>query len=401
MLKKMKMKFVTATMLALILVIGLIIGAINTFNYNIVVDDADAVLELIMDNAGRFPNDFNANDPAPEVNITPESPFESRYFTVVMKDGRIKKIDTASIAAIDDYIASEIANKVLSKGKEKGFIKDYRYMIREVDDEITLVFLDCTRVLNQASTFMFLSILVSVLGVLIVFIMLLIIADKVVTPLAEGYEKQKRFITNAGHDIKTPITIIDADAEILEIEVGDNEWLSDIKKQSKRLATLTSDLIYLSRMDEEAYVAHTDFPISDMLEELAASFAALAKKRQIILDQEITPAIYYNGDENAIKKLFTILLDNAVKYSPEAETVNLSLKKTARGISIKLSNRADNLDEEAMKHLFDRFYRNDPARSSGGGFGIGLSVAYAIVASHKGKITAEKNDDRFIIEVVL
>lgn len=401
MLKRMKRKFVIATMAALIMVITLIVGTINAFNYHSILDEADAMLELIMNNAGRFPDVSDDEEVDSEVNITPESPFESRYFTVVFKDGKLKKVDTASIAAIDDYTATEMTKKILAKGESRGFITRYRYMVREVDGETTVVYLDCTRTLDNASTFFILSIFISLVGLAIIFMLLWVIADRVVTPLTEGYEKQKRFVTNAGHDIKTPITIINADAELLEMEIGDNEWLMDIKKQSERLATLTGDLIYLSRMDEEAYAPHIDFPLSEVLEETVASFSAPAKKKQITIDCNISPAVFCNGDENAIKKLCSILMDNAIKYSPKEELIEVSLKKSAKGNLLRITNAAHGLDDDALKHLFDRFYRKDEARSSAGGFGIGLSVASAIVSAHKGRISAEIHDDRLTIEVII
>ena len=203
------------------------------------------------------------------------------------------------------------------------------------------------------------------------------------------------------HDIKTPITIIDADAELLEMEVGENEWLSDIKKQTSRLASLTSDLIYLSRTEERENMPHIDFPFSDLTEEVILSFYAPAKTKNIVINQTISPAIFYCGEEESIRKLVTILMDNAIKYSPEGEEIIVSLRKQGRSIILKISNKAENLSDESIDHMFDRFYRSDPARSSSGGFGIGLSVANAIVTSHRGRISAQKHGDILTIEVVL
>ena len=294
-----------------------------------------------------------------------------------------------------------MALSIIETGINRGFRGNYRYLMEKKGDITSVIFLDCTKSLDSAHTFLFLSVFISILGILTVSLLMWIISDRIVKPMIDGYEKQKRFITNAGHDIKTPITIIDADAELLEMEIGDNEWLSDIKKQSSRLASLTSDLIYLSRMEELEDVPHLDFPISDVVDEIVSSFSAPAKTKNITIDSSVTPAVFYRGDEDAIRKLITLLMDNAIKYSPEGEKVIISLKKPARGVIIRISNLAPNLTGKSVEHMFDRFYRSDPARSSSGGFGIGLSVASAIVSSHKGKITAQKQGDTLTVEVVL
>ena len=402
MLKRLKTKFVIATIAALAVMLTLIVGAINAFNYQSVVADADGTLELIMENSGRFPP-HNPEEIPPNVDITltPESPFETRYFSVVFVGNTPVAVNTSSIAAINDTQAIEIGRLVLSKDIDQGFYKNYRYLIGDKDGKTRVIFLDCTRLLDSANTFLWLSILVSLFSVFAVFVLLWVISDRIVNPMVDGYEKQKTFITNAGHDIKTPITIIDADAELLEMEIGENEWLKDIKKQTARLATLTGELIYLSRMEEQENSSFIDFPISDVIEEAVSSFGAPAKTKNITITSQLPPAIYYKGDESAIKKLITLLLDNAIKYSPEGETVDVTLKKTGFGIGIRISNVATNITNLSVKRMFDRFYRSDEARGSGGGFGIGLSVASAIVRAHKGKISAEKQGNRLVIEVVL
>lgn len=401
MLKKLKTKFLIATLIVLIIVIGVIVGAINVFNYRSVISDADDILSVIMDNAGHFPSKPGHIDPEFDINFTPESPFEARYFTVTMIDAMVKSVNTASIAAIDDTTAVKMAISVKFTGIERGFRGNYRYLMTKDGSETSVIFLDCTKTLDSARTFLLLSMFISVLGILGFFLILWIVSNRIILPIMDGYEKQKRFITDAGHDIKTPITIIDADAELLEMDIGENEWLSDIKKQTSRLASLTSDLIYLSRTEERENMPHIDFPFSDLTEEVILSFYAPARTKNIVINHTISPAVFYCGEEESIRKLVTILMDNAIKYSPEGEEIIVNLKKQGRSIILKISNKAKNLSDESIDHIFDRFYRSDPARSTSGGFGIGLSVANAIVSSHKGRISAQKHGDILTIEVVL
>lgn len=401
MLKKLKSKFILAALVAISIGIGLIIGIINIINFRTVILDADDMLMLIEKNSGKLPIKPEDMPPDLDIEITPESPYEWRYFTVTYRDGRLPAANTSNIAAVNNETAINMANTVMKTDRSKGFLGQYRYFVNEEPDQTEIFFLDCQRSLNNATTFLVVSIAVSALSIFIILLLLWIMAERIVKPMSDSYEKQKQFITDAGHDIKTPITIIDADAELLEMDVGENEWLSDIKKQTTRLASLTGDLIYLSRMEETESVPHQDFPISDLIEEVVSSFASLAKTKAIKINASIPPAVYYYGDENSVRKLMTVLLDNAIKYSAEGEQVDLSLKKVGKLITLKISNPAPQLDSETVKRMFDRFYRSDKSRSSGGGFGIGLSVASAIVAAHKGKITAEKLGDLLTIEIIM
>ncbi len=392
MLKNLKRKFLIAATIALTVVIGVLMTAINIMNHHSVIADADDMLNIIMTATERLP----AN---PEE--IPDVPDDTRCFAIFLIEGEIDEIDTGSITSFNEEKARDMASSIRLEDGNRGFREGYRYLVRVRGRQARIVFLDCRKALDSAWTFTSLSLTISLMGIISIFSLLWILSDKIVQPLLESHEKQKQFITDAGHDIKTPITIIEADAELLEMEIGENEWLSDIRKQAARLATLTSDLIYLSRMEEQVVTPHTDFPISEVVEEVVSSFAAPAKTKNIKIKDSITPAIFYCGDEEAIRKLITLLMDNAVKYSPEDEDVEASLKKLPRGVLIRISNKAPNITEEDIGRMFDRFYRSDPSRSSNGGFGIGLSVASAIVSSHKGKISAQKQNDRLIIEVIL
>ncbi len=409
MLKKLRTQFVITAMVLLIIVVGLIVTAINVFNYVSVLSSADDMLRMLADNQGHFPEKPEPDGPGKPndhggkgggIHITPETPYESRFFTVKFDGENLVEVNTSSIAAVDDAMAVKMAERAIQRNKSHRFMSHYRYIISENDGITTVIFLDCTRQLESFTTFLLLSVVTSLSAVLILFILLSITSERIVRPLNESYEKQKQFITNAGHDLKTPLTIIDADAELLEMEVGENEWLSDIRRQTARLATLTSDLVYLARMEEIEHPEYVDFPISEVAEDTLSSFSAPAKTKNVTISASVQPAVYFFGEEEIIRKLITLLLDNAIKYSPEGEVVEFSLKKNMRGVNIRITNIADNLDDEDIERMFDRFYRSDKARSSGG-FGIGLSVVNAIVAHHKGRITATKQQRRLVIEVSL
>ena len=329
--------------------------------------------------------------------MSAEIPYESRYFSVLYDaNGTIILTDTSKIASVDTETAVNYASEVWNKKSKEGFQDNYRYRMYSSDGNVRIIFLDCRRQLNNFHNFLLTTFSVSGVGLLSVFILMLGLSARIVKPFSDNYEKQKRFITDAGHELKTPLTIIDADAEILEMDFGENEWLQDIQAQTSRLADLTNALVMLSRMEEGvSRDTKIKFPLSDIVEEVCHTFQAPAKVQQINLNSKIEPLISMNGDEKAIRGLITILLDNAVKYTNENGTISLTLEKKKNRIYLSVFNTTESISKEQISHLFDRFYRTDASRNSQtGGYGLGLSIAAATVESHHGKISAETKDEK-------
>jgi signal transduction histidine kinase len=219
--------------------------------------------------------------------------------------------------------------------------------------------------------------------------------------MAESYEKQKRFITDAGHELKTPLTVINANTDILEMEIGEkNESLEDIRQQIRRLTKLTNDLVLLARMEEaEGKLQKLPLPLSELTAEAVHPFRALAQAQHKHLTCHIAPMVTVSGCAKDVTQLVTILMDNALKYTPEGGSVTVDLEVTGKNARLSLVNTTgETLSQGDLEHLFDRFYRPDASRNSAtGGHGIGLSVAKAIVHNHGGKIRATAEPGTFCI----
>ena len=387
MIKKLQLKFVLVTMLALFVVLSVIIAGMNIVSYSKLVSDADELLELLSDNKGRFPGFDGGKGNKLPPHMSPELPYETRYFTVTIRDGQVDTIDTGRIAAVDEAQATAFADRA---GGDRGFVEEYRYIRRTEGGQQRLIFLDCGRRLDSFRGFLLTSVGISLAGLVLVFLLVLFLSNRVVRPISDSYEKQKRFITDAGHELKTPLTIIRANTDILEMDLGENEWLSDIRKQTDRLASLTADLVYLARLEEDGQrVQSVEFPLSDVVSEAAQSFLSLAQTHGKSLSLQVTPLLSIHGDSKAISQLVSILLDNAIKYAPTDSIITLSLEKQVKGICLSVTNTTlQPPDKQQLSRLFDRFYRTDNARSTPG-HGIGLSIARAIVIGHNGRITAE------------
>lgn len=401
MIRKLRIKYTVLALSALFLLLTIIVAGMNLLNYRSVIEEADETLTVLSKNSGVFPSYENGMEWLPS-GMSRETPFESRYFSVLL-DNKNSPIlmETSNIYAIDGLTAARYAVEVAKGSDEKGFKEDYRFVVTSEQIGKRVTFLDCGRKLALFHEFRNTSIIMSLAGYFIIAVLVCFFVARFTRPVSESYEKQKRFITDAGHEIKTPLTIINADVDILKMDTPENEYLDDIQKQSLRLAELTNDLIKLSRMEESKNnVQCIDIPISEIILETAASFQSLARSQNKELDIQVQPMLTLLGDKSSIEHLITILMDNAIKYSPEGETVKLNFEKHGRKLVLSVSNVSSaQLSADDIRHVFDRFYRADQSRNSEtGGHGIGLSMAQAIVSSHGGKIGAASPDgSAFII----
>ena len=412
MIRRLRRKFILLAVLAVFLVLLALIGSINILNFRSLVTQADETLRILAENGGSFPLQMRSWSSESSAFEFPgggggflrrerggfgELAFQSRYFSVCFdEDGSWTRIDMENVFSMRAAEARELAEKIYATGKTKGFTGDYRFCRCPSGDETMLIFLNCEREISTFRSFLFASAGISLAGILAVLVLVVLFSGRVVRPIAESYEKQKQFITDAGHELKTPITIINADVDVLEDSAReeDLEWLTDIRKQARRLTSLTADLIYLSRMEEDsAQLQMADFDLSELVEETAQSFQGPAKAQEKEFTVAVQPGITVNGDEKAIAKLASTLLDNAMKYSPAGGYVSVSLEKNGKNAQLTVSNTAESVEKGNQDRLFERFYRADSSRSSDtGGFGLGLAVAKAVAEAHKGSIHAESPD---------
>lgn len=415
MIKKLKKKFIALSMISLTLLLTVIVAGMNIINYSKVVSDADARLDVLEQNPIVF-QDASRHSGHPDRllgrggrggrSMTRDEAEELRFFTVVTdENGMTGQIDTSRISAVDEVQAKEYAEKVLAKGSEHGFVGEFRYSISRTDSGSTVTFLDCGRVLESFRDFLLASILMSLAGLLVVFLVISYFAERIVRPVAESYEKQKRFITDAGHEIKTPLAIIKANLDVIKMDPDStDESLKEIGNQVDRLAGLTDDLVYLSRMEEKKEGnAVTEIPLSDVVADTVSSFEVLASSSGRHIRQDIASMIFVRGNVKDMEKLVSILIENAIKYSFGDDPIIVTLKRNVRDCVLQVVNRTDKpLSNDNIEHIFDRFYRVDESRNSKtGGYGIGLSMADAIVTSYGGKISAEAGEgNRFIIKAV-
>lgn len=405
MINRLRRQFIMIAMLSVTLVVLLTAVSINVFNYLSTDKSLSGTLQMIEENQGMIPQ-FPGGKPGkpPRGQFTPETPYSTRYFVLYYSaDGTLDRADMRHIAAVTEEDADRFLSVALSRGEGMGYTGDYKYYVtRTGDGRYLAIFLDCQKELHSIRTFALISLLVAVICVALVYILIWLFSKKAIEPTVKSVEKQKRFITDASHELKTPLTVIAASLKVLEMEVGRQKWIDKAQAQTEHMTRLVNDLVTLARLDEEKPpLRFVRFDISGVVAETAESFRDFAAAKGHPLEIDVAPGLSCRGDEYAIRQLVSVLLDNAVKYADSGGSIRFRLEAAPKGAVLRVSNPCAGLDITELDKLFDRFYRPDRSRSKQtGGFGVGLSIARSIVEVHHGSIRAECPEDGIIQFVV-
>lgn len=412
MIYRLQRKFILISTVSVLSVIVLVFAFILVLNISSMNRNMDMLADQVSEGGGRFPGSFEEKphpDQVPQKNeqgfefITSETPFSTRHFTVFFdENGEVSQTFTDSIYSIDEDTAVEYAESVMKNDTERGWMSSYRYKIFSTDIGKGVVFVDGS--MSRSSLMQSTTIAGFVLlgCAALVLLLIILLSKRVVKPIAEGYEKQKQFITDANHELKTPLTLILANLDIAEIELGKNEWLDDIRSEGHRMTELVNQLVALSRMDEEGQPLNiTEVAFGELVADTVTEFEPLAKERGKRLTASLDKEATHLGDEALLHRLVGILMDNAIKYCDNGGEISVTLHQ-GRRVVLTVENTYAAVSEIELHRLFDRFYRADKARKFTGGYGVGLSMAKAIVEKHKGEITAYKKDATHIgFKVVL
>ena len=436
MIKRLRNRFIRIAMLSVTAVMLLLTIILNVANYVSTDSDLKQTLTLIYENAGTIPhsrfqlpdsadaptppeNDDGNGDIAPappdgaddsqtpqappddkvarrEGPFTAETPFSTRFFVLhYTSSGTLTQADLDNIASVTEDDTQEYLSAALVHGAGYGYRGSYRYFVAQEDGENIAIFLDCYHELRAMRVVLVWSLLADAACILLVFLLVVLLSRRAIDPVVRSAQQQKQFITDASHELKTPITVIATSLKVLEMETGKQKWIDKAMAQTEKLTSLVNSLVTLSRMDEEdSPLKMEDFPVSDAVRETAESFTDFAASKGHELHLSITDGLTYRGDEYAVRQLVSILLDNAVKYALPDSPIEFSLEKAKRGVVLRSSNACEDVTPENAQKLFDRFYRADPSRSSGSGFGIGLSIARSIAEGHHGSIRAIADDGK-------
>ena len=407
MLKKMRWRFIGAAMAAFTAVVATLLCFVNLWNYRSVTEQQDEVLSHLMELESRktpFSPGYGAPPFDDRAHFSPEVQYSLRFFSVHYDaDGEVLRVNQDFIASISETTAKAYAGAVLSGGKTHGYRGGYRYLVQASEEETAVLFLNSERELQTMRSLLLITLSMAGGCLVVVFGLVVLFSRRAIAPYLKNMEAQKQFITNASHELKTPLTAIATSADVLAMEDEDNEWVRSIQEQSARLSRLIVNLVALSRLDEEnPFPAQAEFSLSDALWELSEPFAATSRAKGKQYTQEIADGLTLRGDRAAIQQMASILLDNALKYSPDGGSICLRAGKSGRRTQIVVSNTVDGELHADTARLFDRFYRADESHSGAvSGTGIGLSIAKATAEAHGGKISARQEGGVMEIRVVL
>ena len=411
MLKKMRWHFILAAMLAVFIMLVAVLAGINVWNYHTTAERADQRIQDIYGfESGKVPgmenSEENASQPVPPDIFNrpddhdPEAPYTTRFFIVRLdEEGNVTDVSTDFIASVTQTEAEEFARKVLNEKRQVGYYKNYRFQILAKKNDNIVIFLNTTMELRSVRNVLLISCLVGVVCFLVVFLLVILLSKRAMKPYIRNIERQKRFITDASHEIKTPLTSIATSVDVIEMEYGEDEWTRNIHKQTSKMSRMVADLVTLSRLDEEnPFLERTEFSLSDAVWEVAEPFASLAKAQGKKYSQRIEENLTLCGNPDATRQMISVLLDNAMKYSDENGTIRLDVYKVHGKTKIEVFNTCVLEETQNLSRLFDRFYRPDNSRSrKTGGSGIGLSIAQAVAEAYGGKIKVSSKDGKSIM----
>lgn len=394
MLKKMRRRFILAAMTAVFTIVAMLSVCVCIWFYQSNITRLDMTLRGILVSEQHQRDPFADGFPGGDDRVSPERPYMTRFFSVTFSDaGTVSHTSRDYIASVSDEEAVQYAEEAVARGREFGFYKGYRYIVSQ-GDMVTVVFLNAEFEQSLQNALIIGCAAVSLFCMALAFVIIVLLSKRALDPYMRNIERQKQFITDAGHELKTPLTAIAASADVLAMDDEHNEWVQSIQLQVQRLSRLVNALVTLSRLDEEQPLPEqADFVLSDVIWEIADPMRSLAEAKGKTFTQSIEDGMCMHGDSAGIGQLVSILLDNALKYSTPGGEIRLTAYKRHRENVIEVTNPCALADTRHLDRLFDRFYRPDESRASNtGGTGIGLSIARAIVEAHRGTIEAESAD---------
>lgn len=413
MIKTLQKKFILTAMLAISILLVVLLGAINVVNAGMVNQQTEFTLNMLVKKATDKapPRDSmealqNQQEPKePDLPKKEDVTMSSRYFWVCMdSSGVIVETDMSHISSVTEDEAKEMAQKAAEQDADSGRLEGFRYTIQSTHDEqgSVAVFLDTTTQVYSMLRVLGLSVVIGLLCWLLMLVLVILLSKRAILPIARSMEKQRQFVTDAGHEIKTPLAIILANTDAMELHLGKNKWSKNIREQTMRLNGLMQNLLTLARMDENsAAFPSADFSAAHLLEESLHPFYEAAALKGIVIETDIQPDVMLHANRDNMARLISILMDNAVKYADAGGQIHVLLKKSNKTVVFQVKNTCAELPKEEPEKLFDRFYRGDSARTQkNGGYGIGLSAARAIAKSNRGSIAAEYENQNTIVFTV-
>ena len=396
MFRKLKIRFILLASAAIVCILLTMIAVLNSVRFLQTNGEIQAVLNILSANNGDFPSVEETAESLQNDRITIDTIYQYRYFSVVYKEDKtLYSTNLDHLSNLSKEQALSYANKVIKNSRSSGVFEVgsqfYSYQITQDSKtkRYLLVVLDSTNYLESRNDFFWLSIQLCFYSFIFFVLVVSGFSNFAIRPYIKNYENQKRFITNAGHELKTPLAIISANTELQELMTGENEWTESTKDQVKRLSNLINQMVVLARLEEQPDVTLVDVNFSEVVKKVAGNFKSVIEKAGKKYEIKLQEDIHVKATEDELYELVSILIDNACKYCDEDGQIFVTLTKAKRGKRARLTVANSYADGKNVDYsrFFDRFYREDESHNQKQpGYGIGLSMAESLVRIFKGRI---------------
>jgi signal transduction histidine kinase len=406
MFRKSKIKIVASIMTIMTLLIAGTFGVIYFSSYREMSDKDERMIDRYIQNYIRDGGHVNPGEKGEHKDNPPHMLEDERAFDIATiyavsfdGDNNVRDIDNSS-QSISNEDLTALAKSALDSDGAKGKLEGYNYQVKNTDDYTLVVLMDSSALDKNASTLLKYTLIFGAVSLAVVFVLSVLLANRIIKPLEKNHEAQKRFISDAGHELKTPVTVISTNAEVLAGEIGGNRWLDNIVYENERMSILIQQLMALTKTDKTE-IKHEKVDFSHVIIGEILPFESVAFDKGIEIDYDrIEDDICVNGNTSQLSQLVSILIDNAIEHSTGGD-IEVKLSKIHNKAVLTVINNGDEIPQEKRSLLFDRFYRVNEARNDDGGnhYGLGLSIAKSIVDAHKGEISVDCREGKVIFEV--
>lgn len=412
MFKSSKRKIVAAILSVLVVLLFGSFCVIYLASYAQMTNENRQLLEQYVEEYSLRGRDLAAEDPkAGQKEKDPGHPpaeppaleLSTFYSVAISKNGQVLKVDTADISTLDEDALTQLALAVIENGKSEGVESHLAYRTADKGGYTLVAFLDNTLILESAGTLITYTLIFGGVTLILLFFLARYLADRIVAPLEESYQRQKQFISDAGHELKTPVAVVNANVEILSREIGENQWLANIQYENQRMSALILQLLDLARTENVVPQMET-IDLSRLVYGELLPFESVIYENGLVLESHIDENLHVVGNSVQLKQLTSILVDNAILHSADGKEIGLTLTKEKNSAVLAVSNDGEETPKEQRKYMFERFYRLDTARTGEDKhYGLGLAIAKAITMTHKGSIDVRCQDGKveFLVKLPL
>lgn len=395
MIKKLNQRIFLLIMASLsIIILGTII-LFTVLNYSNTINTATFMLDRFVGEEPKKSPDGRIED----YKIKPETTIDGIYNFLIQDSIIVQSSNTSNDKAVNEY-----ALKIAKKNTEKGTIGKYIYKVRKINpNTVRITFIENEDAIFHIKTIFIVSIIIAIASLLAIYKLAKKVSKMIVKPVEETFEKQKQFISDASHELKTPLAVIEANADVLENEIGKNKWIGYIQNETESMNKLINELLLLAKIENvDNLREYKQLNLSKEVEIILSMFESMAYEKQVIMKSKISENITMNGNKEDIEHIVSTLTDNAIKHTESQKEVEVELKKEKNEIILEVKNMGDPIPQEEREKIFERFYRIDKSRNRNEKrYGLGLAIAKSTIEKYNGKIEVFYKDNFTVFKVTI